>query len=290
MMARVEPGIPQAPSVFASCELVKAIEPKLRAVHLRRTFLTTEMLALRDPQLNPMIKRVADGYAVFHGRDAMSSFAREVGTSRPVTENELSALEQFYRDHACPVRVWVSDRTHNSFLDVLQDRGYAARSHSVSWFRSLDRGPIHCEHRNVEVLPVASHRDERWIQTVAAGFFEDDESVSPTEIPSSFVDLFFALGCAPGDQRFLALKDGEYVGGAVLNVADDVAMVRTASTRFARRNMGVQQALLATRLKCAREQGARIALVQTPPSGPAAHNMTKFGFEPFGYGCIMELL
>lgn len=287
-MAHVELGSLRPPSVLGNCELVNRIEPKLRAAYLRRMFLSTELLTLRNPDLRPTIQPVADGYAVFHGPHGMSSFAREVGTSRPVTENELSTLEQFYRDHACPVRVWVSNRTHASFLDMLRDRGYAARSPSVSWFRSLDSSPIHCEHRNFEVLPLAAHRDERWIQTVAAGFFEDDRSVSPAEMPSTFVDLFFALGCAPDDQAFLALKHGEPVGGAVLNVADGLAMVRTASTRFASRNMGVHQALLAARLECAREQGARIAVVQSPPSGPSAHNLKKIGFESFCHGCIME--
>src|SRR5919198_3012230 len=236
MTTHVELGTLQAPSVFGGCEWAKEIEPKLRAACRPRLFLSTAMLALRDPQLDPVIKRVAGGYAVFHGLGAMSSFAREVGTSRPVTEDELSELEQFYRDYACAVRVWVSDRTHSSLLDMLLDRGYAARSHTISWFRPLDSGPIRCEYRNIKVLPVAAHLDERWIQTLAAGFFEGGGPVSPAEIEKSFVDLFFSLGCAPGNQAFLALKDGEYVGGAVLNVEDDIAMVRTASTRFARRN------------------------------------------------------
>ncbi len=291
-MTQVELGILQnqatLPPVVEGWDWNKDIEPKLRAAALRRTFLSTEMLALRDPQLDPKVTPVADGYAVFHGPGAMSSFAREVGTSRPISAKELSTLEQFYADHSCPVRVWISGRTHSSFLEMLHGRGYAARSHSVNWFRSLDSDPIHCEHRNIEVLPVAAHLYDRWIQTVAAGFFEDNESASPTTIPTSFFDLFFALGCAPDDQAFLARKHGEYVGGAVMNVADGIAMLRTASTRFAHRNAGVQQALLAARLKSAREQGARIAVSQTPPSGPSAHNLRKFGFQPFRSGCMME--
>src|ERR1700752_4633391 len=107
----------------------KEIESKLRAAALRRIFLATEMLALRDPQLDPIVTPVADGYAVFHGPDAMSSFAREVATSRPISAKELSTLEQFYADQSCPVRVWVSGRTHSSLLEMLHSRGYASHSH-----------------------------------------------------------------------------------------------------------------------------------------------------------------
>jgi hypothetical protein len=266
----------------------KEIEPKLRATALRQTFVSTQLLALRDPQLNPIVRPVADGYAVFHGPDALSSFAREVGTSRPISANELCTLEQFYADHSCPVRVWVSGRAHSSLLEMLHSRGYASSSRSLIWFRSLDSDPIPCDHCDSEVLPVATHLYNRWIQTVAAGFFEDNESVSPTAIPTPFLDLFFALGCAPDDQAFLAGKHGEFVGGAVLNVADGIAMLRTGSTRFAHRNAGVHQALLAARLKCAREQGARIAVSQSPASGPSAHNLRKLGFQPFRFGCMME--
>ena len=291
-MTQVEPDVLQnqltSPRVVEGWDWNGEIEPKLRAATLRRMFVSTEMLALRDPQLDPIVTPVADGYAVFHGPGAMSSFAREVGTSRPISGKELSTLEQFYTDHICPVRIWVSDHTHSSLLEMLQGRGYAAHSHSVNWFRPLDSDPIHCEHRNMEVLPVAADLYDRWIQTVAAGFFEDHESVSPTTIPTSFFDLFFALGCAPDDQAFLVREHGEYIGGAVLNVADGIAMLRTASTRFAHRNAGVQQALLAARLKCAREQGARIAVSQSLPSGPSAHNLRKLAFQPFRSGCMLE--
>jgi len=137
-------------------------------------------------------------------------------------------------------------------------------------------------------LPVAAQLYNRWILTVAAGFFEGNELVSPTAIPTSFFDLFFALGCAPDDQAFLAAKNRDFVGGAVLNVVDGTAMLRTASTRYAYRNRGVHQALLVARLKCAREQGARLAVSQTWESGPSAHNLRKLGFQPFRFGCMME--
>lgn len=291
-MPQIELGIlqdrPIPPLVAEAWDWSKEVEPKLRAAAVRRIFASTQMLALRDPGLNPTVTPVADGYAVFHGVGAMSSFAREVGTSRPVSRRDLATLEQFYADHSCPVRVWVSDRTHGSFVEMLRGRGFAACSHSVNWVRSLDSNPLHDRQHDIEVLPVTGQLHEKWFQTVAAGFFEDHESVPSAAVPASFVDLFFALGCACDDQAFLARIGGDFVGGAVLNVADDIAMLRTASTRFAHRNSGVQQALLAARLACAREQGARIAVSQTPPSGPSAHNLRKFGFQPFRCGCMME--
>jgi hypothetical protein len=287
LMPQIELGILKD-RVAEAWEWTSELEPKLRAAGLSRTFASTQLLALRDPRLGPTVTPVADGYAVFHGVDAMSSFAREVGTSRPISRGELSALEQFYTERGCPVRVWVSDRTHRSLVEMLHGRGYVAHSHSVNWSRPLDSDPAYCQPPNIEVLPGTVQQHENWVRTVAAGFCEDSESVLPATIPVSFFDLFFALASAPDDQVFLARIDDDFVGGAALNVADSIAMLRTASTRYAHRNSGVQQALLIARLKCARRQGARIAVCQTPPSGPAAHNLKKFGFQPFRSGCIME--
>jgi len=264
------------------------VEPKIRTTALRQMFVSTQLLALRDPRLNPIVAPVGDGYAVFHGPGAISSFARELGTSRPITADELGALEQFYADHCCPARVWVSGRAHGSLLELLRGRGYTASSHSLIWCRPLEGDPLPCEHRGIQVLPVGADLYNRWIQTVAAGFVEIHEPVPLPAIPASFFDLFFALGCAPDDQAFLAEKDGDFVGGAVLNVADGIAMLRTASTRFAHRNAGVQQALLVARLRYAQERDARIAVSQTPASGPSAHNLKKLGFQPFRIGCMME--
>ncbi len=264
------------------------LEAKLRAANLRRMFVSTRMLALRDPQLNPVVVPVADGYAVFHGATSMSSFAREMGTSRAITALELSALERFYADHACRVRLWISDRTHGSLVKLLDGRGYAVHSRSLTWLCPVDRAPIRWASSNIEIVPVTVPLYAEWIRTVASGFFEESESALTSAVPLSHFDLFFALGCAPDDQAFLARMNGEYVGGAVLNVADGIAMLRTASTRFSHRNRGVEQTLLYARLQCAREQGARLAVAQTPPWGPSAHNLKKLGFEPFRCGCIME--
>ena len=266
----------------------KEVEPQLRAAALRQTLASTRLLALRDPQLNPGVAPVADGCAVFQGRGAMGSFARELGTSRSVSEKELRALEEFYDDHACPVRIWVSGRTHKSLLEMLHDRGYASSSPSFVWLRSLESDPVACEHPEIEVVCVPTDLYNGWIQTVAAGFFEQNEAAPTTAVPNSLIDLFFALGCGPDDQAFLARKDGAFVGGAVLQMSDGIAMLRTASTRFIHRNSGVHQALVAARLERAQQRGARIALSQSLVSGPSAHNLRKLGFHPLRSGCMME--
>jgi hypothetical protein len=117
---------------------------------------------------------------------------------------------------------------------------------------------------------------------------EQDRSIDVRELPEAALDVYFALGCAPGDQSLLARRKGEYLGGAVLTPFGEIAMLRTASTRFVHRNSGVHQTLIAARLRMATEQGARVAVTQTPTHGPSAHNAVKFGFKPLRIGYIVE--
>jgi hypothetical protein len=72
LMTGVELGIHQQSSrpVVEDWDWNQEIEPKLRAVALRGTFVSTEKLALRDPQLDPIVTPIADGYAIFRGPGA----------------------------------------------------------------------------------------------------------------------------------------------------------------------------------------------------------------------------
>ena len=64
----------------------------------------------------------------------------------------------------------------------------------------------------------------------------------------------------------------------MLQMADGVALIRTASTRFAHRGNGVQTALIAERLKAASESGCDVAFSIAERGGGSQRNLEKFGF------------
>ena len=83
----------------------------------------------------------------------------------------------------------------------------------------------------------------------------------------------------PGSSRLLARLDGEVAGGASLYLRDNTALLCGAATLPSSRRLGVQSALLQTRLRRAREAGCELAVVTTQPGSKSQENVQRAGFE-----------
>jgi hypothetical protein len=261
-------------------------ELQLKKAGMERLWALTDALRVRCPSLPISVARIADGLAVYHG-GGPSSFVRELATTRPVGEAEIEEIEAFYATRRFPVRIWISDRTEPSLVKTLRARGYVGRAPLQMWWLSLEGAAIP-EVNAAEVLVVSGRACEQWATTVSAGFMEGHCPLHDACVPAEVRDLYFSLGCAWGDQPFVARREKEYVGGAVLTVFGEVAMLRAASTRYVCRNQGIQQTLISARLRVAVLRGARVAVAQTPIDGPSAHNLRKFGFKPLRSASILE--
>jgi hypothetical protein len=263
------------------------LEHQLSSASADRMWASVKALSARRPAIPVAVAGIAGGFAIYRDEAALISFAREVGTTRTVTDDDIDELEHFYASRGFPVRIWISDRTDPSALRILLGRGYFAHAPIQTWWRPLQTGFLP-KADAIEIVTVSPENTAAWTSTVAAGFMEQGHVVKAEELPEAALDVYFALGCAPGDQALLARRKGEYVGGAVLTPFEEIAMLRTASTRFVHRNSGVHQSLIAARLRMATQQGARVAVTQTPTQGPSAHNVVKFGFRPLRVGYIVE--
>jgi hypothetical protein len=263
------------------------LEHQLSSASADRMWASVKALSARRPAIPVAVAGIAGGFAIYRDEAALISFAREVGTTRTLTDDDIDELEHFYASRGFPVRIWISDRTDPSALRILLHRGYVAHAPVQTWWRPLQTASLP-KADAIEIVTVSPENTGEWSSTVAAGFMEQDHIVKAEELPEAALDVYFALGCAPGDQALLARRKGEYVGGAVLTPFEEIAMLRTASTRFVHRNSGVHQSLIAARLRMATQQGARVAVTQTPTQGPSAHNVVKFGFRPLRVGYIVE--
>ena len=76
----------------------------------------------------------------------------------------------------------------------------------------------------------------------------------------------------------------------MLEIQDRVALVRTASTRFAHRRNGIQQALIAERLRAAARAGCDVAFSMANKGEESERNLRRFGFEFLQDGCMLSKL
>jgi hypothetical protein len=252
---------------------------------LRRT---VEAMARRRPRAGAVHVDLEDGCLGFGGADLPLSRAVGVATSRPVTGEEVAAIETFYATRGCTTRFTISPRTDHSLVGILEACGYRKGTETRNWFLPLDETLIvPAPPPDLEILQVSPGEEDLWAQHVSAGFAEHEAAANLSEISARTLDMFHCLGFAEGATALLARRHGRIVGGAVLHIYGGIASLRTCSTRIAARQGGVQTALIAARLRLAMEQGCSIAFSSTEANASSARNLGRFGFAPLSYTHVM---
>jgi hypothetical protein len=251
---------------------------------LRRT---VEAMARRRPRAGAVHVDLEDGCLGFGGADLPLSRAVGIATSRPVTGEEVAAIESFYASRGSTTRFTISPRTDHSLVEILEACGYRKGIETKNWFVPLEESMIVAPDPEIEVVEVSPDEEDLWARHVGAGFAEQNAPADITDIPARTLDMFYCLGFAEGATPLLARRGGEIVGGAVLHVYGGIASLRTCSTRIASRNNGVQSALIAARLRIAIERGCSIAFSSTEANAASARNLCRFGFAPLSYTHVM---
>jgi len=262
--------------------------------HLQESSITmlkaaTNAMAVRSPQTELSIAELAGGCLAFSGADVPLTRAIGVGTSGLVGEDEIDAVESFYRSRNSAVRVVISERTDSWLSETLKTRGYESGVLMQNWWLPLDRKPAFTASEDIEIVPVDLQQADVWVRTIAAGFEEEDLPVDEARIPLRVLDTFYCLGFADGAQPFFAKHRGVIAGGGVLHVTGETASIRTTSCRIEHRNKGVQRALLAFRLNAAARAGCRFAFSSTDKPGPSSRNLRRFGFTALSTSFTMSL-
>ncbi len=122
---------------------------------------------------------------------------------------------------------------------------------------------------------------DEWIDTMVTGFATPDtQGVASHESfdrePLDRVMRDFAA--AAGVRLFVARHRGELAGAGAMRIDDGIAQLCGASTLPASRRRGVQTALLAHRLRHARDEGCDLAVVTTQPGSKSQQNVQRRGF------------
>jgi len=264
-------------------------ENRYRALSYDHVVASTQALLQRDCTIGASVLKIGNGYALYHGPDSAMTAASSIGTGDGNYQQELAAVEDFYLSRACRPRLWTNPTTNPEFLRLLYSRGYRPVTTVQTWIRSAWRIPTISLADDIAVRVVDEIESDIWIQTVAAGFQENQETVN-APVPDPTADAFFSFAFAPGFTAVLAFRNNQPAGGGVLAQGHGLAILRTASTRFQHRGKGVQRALIAARLQYAIESGSQVCLATTSidPADHSAKNMALFGFQKLRLSSLME--
>lgn len=193
-----------------------------------------------------------------------------LGLREPATEAALDAIAELMRG----VRhyVAVSPRARPTSLgERLAARGYSPGWGWMQFSRGVDDVPAADTALEIVALPPA--RSEAFGRVVVSTF----------GLPATVVDWIADVPAHPEWHGFAALDGGELVATGAVHVAPPFATLSFGATAETHRGRGAQGAILAARIRRARELGCTVVLTETGerlPDRPSQsyRNILRAGF------------
>jgi GNAT superfamily N-acetyltransferase len=217
------------------------------------------------------------GHAVFLGEGSPLSQAQGLGFEGPVSTEDLSRMERFFRERGACTQIEVASLADPSLLSALSQRGYliAEQSHSlIHDFAGVPTSPPSSTSGEIQVSPVEPGDLERWVDLILGCFFEE-----PGTVPPLLREGAIAMAEAEENTSWVATIDGEPAGGAGMMIVDGLALMYGDGTLPRFRGRGVQARLLQARLAVARDRGAGLASIFTQPGSGSQRNAERQGFR-----------
>ena len=213
---------------------------------------------------------VAGGYALYV-RGTRFDFALGAGTTRPLRDDDLAVVEEFYAARAHPACFELDEAVLARDGALLRGRGYAEDDETLAVLEAPagaapPAGPV-------TVRTTTNRR--AWAELAVRAFAEDVMDVG-------VLRRTLQTAAAAAHVLVVASVDGEEAGTGALGIAGETALLWSGGVLPAFRRRGVHQALLAARLALAHERGATTVALKTVADSPVERSATKFGFARTG--------
>jgi GNAT superfamily N-acetyltransferase len=199
---------------------------------------------------------------------------------------EVDRMIAWYVDEGIEPRVELCPFAEPALVRALAEAGFILRQFEHVFFRELKPGerfetpsppPAGLELRVVD----ASDRDAvaTFARVVNEGFVRSDPAVVEPTIRPEALALYERCVRHPRTVAIGAWLDGQCVGGGMLERLGDLAGLFALSVLPEHRRRGIQQSVIAARLRMAAESGAVVATIIGPPGMPTERNVRRFGFQ-----------
>lgn len=227
------------------------------------------------PEIGAAEEEICGGHMIFAGLGSPIGRATACGLDRPLTQEDVDRIEQFYRDHKAPSQVDLTPLHAPKVFEMFKERGYTIAELNNVLYRKLDPQetfpdpPAHCEVRS-------SHHGEADVtgSIVESAFFPDGA-------PQAFRGLIAPLYQMENARPFVAtVEDRTVACGTGLVIPEHrVFALCGAGTLADFRGRGLQTALLRARMAAAVNAGCEYAVVVTQGGTTSQRNVERLGFR-----------
>lgn len=231
---------------------------------------------------------IMGGVMCYTGPGSWCNQALGLGLDGAVTDAEIDRLVAFYVDRGQEPRVELCPFADQALIDGLGARGFVLTELGNCLARGVGADEdframlAHGWPAGIEVRRIDPRDDAmalRWVRVSNSGFCEPG-----SEKERAFTEDGLRLARHPRVVAFGAFAGAEMVGAGGIEVWDAPTGERTAcliaaSVLEAWRGRGVQQAMIAERLACARERGVGLVCIGSKPGIPTERNALRLGFS-----------
>ncbi|MEZ4462675.1 MAG: GNAT family N-acetyltransferase [bacterium] len=219
---------------------------------------------------------IGSGWMACDVPGSWADYAAGLGEDGPVTRHELEELVAFYVSRNRVPKLQLTPYQHPSLLENAVATGFAPFEFETllaHWLEDLPT-PRSLSGYSFRILEPTSPADvDAFVDAQNLGFFDGN-------MPNGMVNITRRVLGHSRTTAWLVEFDGEPVGSAGIEVFEGSAVLIAGAVVAEHRRKGVQQALMARRLRHAAELGCEYALVQSMPNGPTERNALKLGFVP----------
>jgi len=210
---------------------------------------------------------VAGGYAI-SVPGTVYQLALAVGSSRPLTEDDLRIVDAFYRAREALPRIELREEALARDRTVLADGGYDAEELAIT----LLEAPAARFPDDPAIRVRATTDRAGWVALASAGFAGDGDPAPHVRTAQ--------VGAAAASGLFVAEIDGTPAGAGAAGIAGDVAFLYSGTVLPAFRGRGVHGALLRARLSYAVSRGATRGALKALAGSSSERSAKRAGFVP----------
>jgi len=233
------------------------------------------MAAIADTSLP-----IAGGVATRGTPGSWINTAVGLGLAGPVDPADVDRLIDFHASAGIEPRIELAATADPTLFQALSDRAFVLRSIEYVFARELRDAKgfattaPYPEGLTIEVLDKNDHDAARLHASVAMSGFVPEGVV----LDDSILQAGIRTVLHPETISVLARIHGTPAGSAAMALGGRVAGLFGASVLPEFRRRGIQQALLAARLRFARELGATLATIGSRPDAGTERNVRRMGF------------
>lgn len=256
--------------------------PLFDAVRLAR--LECRRQAVGVGEVAEIAEPILGGTMCYTAPGSWTNQAMGLAMDGPADDAEIDRFVDFYVSRGQEPRIEVCPYAHDTLLESLLARGFGIAEFEQVMVRRSEALPGDLEPAppgiRVRRIDAADASDvETWVRVSSSGFVEPR-----SEREGVFFESSRRVARHPRTAAFIAELEGQPVGAGAMEIADPfgdgrVACLFAASVLPRYRRRGVQQALIAARVRHAWANDAPFTIIHCKPGIPTERNARRLGFE-----------